>query len=507
MKHEERCSAIERLKEYRPEIARAKRGLPDTGRRMNGDAFCSELRRIDDAFRLGNEVYSREWDISTELLPFNSGNGSPMLQHPFPPAARAATAILQDQQISQYVYASGDAACREKVADYLSSIGIVTDAEDKRVHPGNVIFFNSTTEAFSMVLKLICRPGDVVLFTSPTYGLFAYEPERLGAVSRFIRLRAEDGWLVNTQELDRLIAAINQSLAQETALPYTPRVVAFVNLNPNNPTGLSMGRSERARLEGIHSVCQKQGVFLIDDIIYRDLCFDMDEPAMPVAAVEDAFSNTITLFGTSKSYGLAGARAGGVAADETVIRGLRNEIFRHMDSTPLQVSYMMAGAFNTDPERHEAYQIYFSEILRLYRENWQITKALVQGCGGDGAAMPDDVLSDIADEFVGETDAVLRHGIPLLSIAGGIEPQSGFFALVDLTALLGKRHADAEQPLETEMDILYYFYRYANVKLLTGSSFAWPAENGVAARVSFSYHRKDLIKMFRQIYDAVKRLY
>ena len=507
MEFEEHCSAIERLTEYRPEIARAKRGLPDTGRRMNGDAFCSELRRIDDAFRQGNEVYSREWDISPELIPFNSGNGSPMFQAPFPPAARAAAAILQDQQISQYAYASGDASCREKVADYLSSIGIVTDAGDRKVHPGNVIFFNSTTEAFNMVLKLICRQDDVVLFTAPTYGLFAYAPERLGAVSRFIPLKAEDGWLVNTQELDRCVAEINQNLAQKNMQPYTPRVVAYVNLNPSNPTGLFMGKSERKRLEGILHVCQKHGVFLIDDIIYRDLCFDMNDPAMPASALDNAFSTTITLFGTSKSYGLAGARAGGVAADEIVIRGLRNEIFRHMDSTPLQVSYMMAGAFNTDSERNEAYQTYFSDVLRLYRENWQIVKALVLGCGGDSAVMPEDILSDIADEFGAETDAVLRDGIPLLSIAGGIEPQSGFFALVDFTALLGKTHAGAELPLQTEMDILYYFYKYSNVKLLTGSSFSWPAEYGVAARVSFSYHRKDLIRMLRQIYDAVKRLY
>ena len=43
------------------------------------------------------------------------------------------------------------------------------------------------------------------------------------------------------------------------------------------------------------------------------------------------------MFGTSKCDGLAGARAGAVAADEVIIRSLRNRIFQMMDSMSLQM--------------------------------------------------------------------------------------------------------------------------------------------------------------------------
>ena len=52
---------------------------------------------------------------------------------------------------------------------------------------------------------------------------------------------------------------------------YVPRVVAFLNANPNNPTGKVMGEKETSLLKEIGEVCLKRGVFVIDDLVYRKI--------------------------------------------------------------------------------------------------------------------------------------------------------------------------------------------------------------------------------------------
>ena len=48
--------------------------------------------------------------------------------------------------------------------------------------------------------------------------------------------------------------------------PKYNRVVAFIKINPHNPTGKVMGRKEAERLKSLTTVCDKNGVFFIDDM-------------------------------------------------------------------------------------------------------------------------------------------------------------------------------------------------------------------------------------------------
>ena len=94
-------------------------------------------------------------------------------------------------------------------------------------------------------MKVICRPGDVGLFTVPTYGLLAYAPERICAGSRFVQLR-EDKRMLNPNRLEDKIWIAKEVLIAYEIKGYedTSCVVTFVNINPNNPTGCVMGKDE-----------------------------------------------------------------------------------------------------------------------------------------------------------------------------------------------------------------------------------------------------------------------
>lgn len=498
-------SSLKRIIDNNMVISTVKRGLPNPGSRPDGRPFFSDLRKIDDAYLLGNEVYGMGVEVPNNMISYNSGNGSPLLHNAFYPAVKEAIESLRGTEISQYAYASGDKMCRRQVADYLNIEGFVSDSEDGLITENQVIFFNSTTEAFSIIMKLVCRPGDVVLFAGPTYGLLVYAPERVGGISKIIPLSEEDDWIIDPDKLDKTIKKINGELRLCDEYDYIPCVTAYVNINPNNPTGRVMGKDDIGVLEELNNVCKKNGVLIIDDIIYRDLSFNMRDKAVPIASLRGAFSNTITMFGTSKSFGLAGVRAGVVLANEKVIRGLRNELFQLMDSTSLVISHILAGSFNGSEEREEYYDNYFRSIIGIYKSNWKLMKVLIDG-ENDSYSLDESEKDVIKKYFKEDTAEILEKGIKELKIAGNIEPQAGFFALVDFSGVIGFKDAFTNTILSTEMDVLYYFYRTAYVKLLTGDSFAWPIANQVVARVSFAYEKNDLVRMMHQIYTAIRKL-
>lgn len=490
--------ALENLFVRRPEISKVVRGLPNIGSALNGNSFSENLHNIEDAYYVGNSVYSLNYEHESNLFAFNAGGGSPFLTFPFPPVKDAINNLFHTSRLSQYGFASGDEECRITVSEYFNRL--VQDEDGfLSFNKNQIIFMNSTTEAFSEVIRLICSPGDVVLFTAPTYGLFTFMPERVGAVSKFISLRESDHWLLNPESLNQSITEINAELRQKGK---SNRVVAFVNLNPHNPTGKVMGMKEKNRISQLLNICNQNGVFFIDDIVYRDLCYDSSNTALPAVAIDNSIDNIITLFGTSKCYGLAGARSGAILAHEGIIRGLRNFIFQRMDSTPLQVSFIMKAVFNNDSNTKLEYNKYFPPIIQDYITNWNIVSLLINGAKNHKEKYF-DLFKDIFQEFESDTDSILENGINGLGLIKNLVPESGFFAIVDFTSLRGKKCKADNTIISNENDVLLHFYKHANVKLLMGSSFAWPNNNQIVARVSYAFPRKQLIKMFKQLQLAI----
>ena len=172
--------SIRRMVSAHSELQTPKRGLPHSGCRPSGRPYSGVLRTIADAF----EVYGEALYAKTTLLPETEnnslGSGSPMAVQPFPPITQALCSAAKSEILSQYPFPAGDISCRRSVCDYLHAEGF-----SAAITADSIIFTDSTTQAFHLILEMILRPGDVVLFTAPTYGLFAFEPERCGGESRF----------------------------------------------------------------------------------------------------------------------------------------------------------------------------------------------------------------------------------------------------------------------------------------------------------------------------------
>ena len=261
-----KSEAIDRLLRENPELKERRFGLPDIGRRIDGDFFNPTVQEIADAIDFyGYEVRDEFITVKKDI---DLGGGNPTNFRPFPLSIKRMKESLDTSLMFKYPYTEGDDNIRAILLDYVESLGFIndmpysySDIDDKGLCVHNITFLPSTSIAFNMIINIIAKPGDVVLIPGPNYGLFTIRAERAGAEVEILPLEAEDGWLVNPDKLATKIDDINEALQKvyNRRKGYVPRVVAFLNTNPSNPTGKVMGEKEAKRLEEISKVCQERG--------------------------------------------------------------------------------------------------------------------------------------------------------------------------------------------------------------------------------------------------------
>lgn len=508
-----KASAIDRFARENEEVRERRAGLPYIGKRFDGEDFNPTVDKIARAIDYyGYEV--RDENI-VENPDTDLGSGNPLCFKPFPLAVEAMIKSLQEELMYRYPYTEGDDDIRKKLLEYLEKEGFVNtspysydDIDEKGLCVHNITFSVSTSVLFNQIISAIAKEGDVVLTTGPNYGLFTIRIERAGAEAEILPLDREDNFMVNPEKLANTIDKINSSLQQayHRRKGYVPRVVAFLNTNPNNPTGKVMGKKEYDLLYQISDVCNKRGVFVIDDLVYRDITYDKDNVALPIATIPGMFRNTISLFGLSKSYSMASLRAGFVVADEIIIRAIINKTFQEMDSAPALIGVALGGAFNASEERYKVYDKYFKDLRAEYIYRLNLIKALVNGI--DSAEPQYRIrIIDTVSEAVGSDAAKVLSGIPMVDFPENLEPESGFFAILDFTKLKGMKYHDEEKGIHIvirdEEELLNFFYATSRTRFLVGESISWPYDDELIGRVNYALEEQKLIKAIWNMHKAI----
>jgi aspartate/methionine/tyrosine aminotransferase/L-amino acid N-acyltransferase YncA len=508
-----KSTAIDRLLRENPTLGERRFGLPFIGLRDDGDKFNPTVQSIADAIDFyGFEI--RDENITT-VHDTDLGSGNPTKFEPFPLSIQEMKKSLDSLSMYKYPYTEGDDNIRKILLDYVEKEGFINttpyayeDIDKKGLSVHNITFLPSTSISFNIIVNIIAKPGDVILVTGPNYGLFTIRAERAGAEVEIINLEKEDNWLINPKKLAAKIDDINDSLQKvyNRRKGYVPRVVAFLNANPNNPTGKVMGEKEIDLLKEIGEVCLKRGAFVIDDLVYRDLTFDENNIAKPLATIPGLFRNTISLFGLSKSYGMASLRAGFIVADEIIIREVINRIFQEMDSSPDIVGRALAGAFNVTSERDKVYKDYFSRLRKIYMYKYNLLKALVKGIDSiDDQSVANNITIEIKKELNDEEllNKVLK-GLPYVDFPKNLEPEAGFFAILDFTKVKGMKYkGDA---INNERDLLKFFYNTSRTRFLVGQSISWPYEDELVGRVSFGLENNQIITALANMNKALDKL-
>ena len=469
------------------------------------------VKTIKDNWDLLNHELSKYDNPNIEdIFEYDSlHSGTPMKYKPYPGSIREIKHINRDKTLYWYPATVGTNKAKQDFIEYLYKEGFPQEPIDNYDGIGiqNVAFTCSTTQAFNMILRVIARPYDVILIPAPNYGIFTLIPEKYNLIVETIDLKEEDNFFINANDLSNKIDEINNKLKKQykNKLDYIPKVVAYLNLNPHNPIGNVMSNKNKEILESLGNVCLEKGVFIIDDLIYRDLCFDQQNKALPIASIPKYFNNTISLFGISKAYNLAGFRAAAILCPTPIFWGIAKEIFEEMDSTPVLQVKAMQGAFNGSNRREIESKKYLNKLINEYIYRLNFTTALINGINSVDEKYHYRIKNDIyAFEKDEKWQQKLLTPIPYLKIRNNTYPTSGFFLILDFTELKGKYYHNTK--IKTEFDLLKTFYSYGKVKYLMGQNFSWPYKDEFVARTHFALEIPALIKNYKIIREVIEEM-
>lgn len=165
------------------------------------------------------------------------------------------------------------------------------------------------SEAIFDLLCTILDEEDEILVPDPVWMNYVNVPWLLGAVPVSYRLREENGWQMDLDEIRGKI---------------TKKTKALVLVTPNNPTGSIL--SEENLLE-ISRLAQENDFLVVADEVYERLVYD-GNTHVSIASLPGMKERTITLNGMSKTYSMTGWRLGYAAAPEKFIAAM-NKIHQH----------------------------------------------------------------------------------------------------------------------------------------------------------------------------------
>jgi alanine-synthesizing transaminase len=178
-------------------------------------------------------------------------------------------------------------ARRAAAAEY-GRRGIAVDA-------ARIVLTTSTSEAYSLLFKLLASPGDEVIVPRPSYPLFEPLTALDGLVARPYDLEYHGMWSIDVASVERSVG---------------PRTRALLVVSPNNPTGSFISPDELDRLAAI---CARLGVALIADEVFAD--YELEAGATASAGRPLARRDVLVfgLGGVSKSIGLPQVKLGWIA--------------------------------------------------------------------------------------------------------------------------------------------------------------------------------------------------
>jgi alanine-synthesizing transaminase len=222
------------------------------------------------------------------------------------------------------------------------------------VDPDRVVLTASTSEAYSLLFKLLCDPDDEVLIPVPSYPLFDHL-SRLDAVrTRQYALEYHGRWMIDEHNVDAV---------------WSSQTRALLAVSPNNPTGSTLAADEWTTLSA--RCAAAEAAFIVDEV-FAD--YPLSTPPAAAAPPNDAL--TFRLGGLSKSAGLPQVKLGWIIAEgpDAVVHDALQRLEIICDaylsvSTPVQVAA---------PRLIERSVEVRAAILDRVRDNWSALHALAR---------------------------------------------------------------------------------------------------------------------------------
>ena len=152
-------------------------------------------------------------------------------------------------------------SAREAASRECGRSGATVDAD-------RIVLTTSTSEAYTLLFKLLCDPGDSVLVPQPSYPLFESLAGLDGVRADPYRLEYHGRWSIDRD-------SVRGALSSSTR--------AILVVTPNNPTGSMLRAADR---DWLAALAAERDIAIISDEVFSEFLFGERRPA-PVPEIVD----------------------------------------------------------------------------------------------------------------------------------------------------------------------------------------------------------------------------
>jgi len=206
------------------------------------------------------------------------------IDFPAPREIKEGVIRALEEDRTPYGAYGGDPDVLEVVCEKLNRVNrIPATPDDVHMIPGTML-------SIFLACYYALKPGDeAVICPAPVYPPFMENIENAQGVPVFNPLDFHNDLKLDLDDLKRRI---------------TPRTRLLMVSNPHNPSGRVFTREE---LEGIGQIAKDNNLLIFSDELYEDMIFEGKH--VSIASLDaDLFERTLSAFGFSKAFGIAGFR-------------------------------------------------------------------------------------------------------------------------------------------------------------------------------------------------------
>jgi len=220
--------------------------------------------------------------------------------HDFPPPIEVKEAIIEALNIGDTGYTDSS-----KVVQLMAEK--VTKVNGIHAAPVNIYVTQGVLPVMWLACKFACKLGDEVIVTDPMYYPF-FEAARAAEVKMsYMRLEADEAYRFDDERLKDAI---------------TSRTKLIFVCNPHNPTGRVMTKEE---LKCIADIAVDHNLTVMSDELWEDIVFDGRRHVSLASLNPEIAERTVTAFGFSKTFGVAGLQVGyAVATNKEMMRKIKS---------------------------------------------------------------------------------------------------------------------------------------------------------------------------------------
>lgn len=187
---------------------------------------------------------------------------------------------------------------------YPEFISAISDAlwhrKGEKVAVENILPIDSAARGMYIIAETVLNPGDEMIVFDPVDYLFRESCLAAGATPvMFPAILKEDH--IDLSNLESYI---------------TPKTKMIGLCNPHNPYGTLYRKED---LEHILALCEKYNLSVMNDEIWSDIVYS-EKPFISILSLgEERAKRVMSVFGFSKSFGIAGLRAGCIYCTDKVL--------------------------------------------------------------------------------------------------------------------------------------------------------------------------------------------